>query len=515
MASAHPQSNRAYFINIFWSWLSVAVLLVSGVVFVPILIRRLGDATYGTWTLAVSLVEYFWMIDLGLRAATIKFAAEFRALGQFDALNRLLNTALAYSVTAGSVLFAVAWFAADHVAALLKVTDPNFPFLIRAVGLSWAGGLAFNMFGALLEGFNRFDLSNRSALLATFLRAGLSVVLVLQGYGLREMGMVLVFSQFTGYLMIYLYSVRVMPQMRISTRSVTWGMARMLFGYSRQVIPGVVGGRMAQGILPSVIAYFTSTAQVTYFTQTQRLLEYVSAAVGRIGAVTTPRATDMHARGEREQIVTLARSANRYCLTLWGLFASYLFVFGADFCRLWVDREFGDQIAPLLPIFVLGYTCWMGQYISSSVLLGVARYTRYSAALLVEALLAIAAMAVLLPLYGLAMGVAAVAGLMAVTRCGFLSYLFCAQFEIPVAGFLAQIFGRPLLLIAASTGAMLAWRQYLGPADSWMRLIAPAALLSVLYSLLAFRFVLASEHRTWLRSRAGAAWIRFRARSSN
>jgi len=424
MSTAHAHSNRAYIVNIIWSWLSIGLILVCGTVFVPILIKRLGASTYGIWVVAASLIENLWMIDLGLRPATVKFTAEFRALGQFDQLNRMLNTALAYSIAAGSILLTVAWFAAGALADLENITDPSFQFLIRAVGLSWAAGLSFNIFAAVLEGFNRFDLSNRSALVTTFLRTGLSVALVLNGFGLREMGMALMFSQAVGYTMIYISCIRIWPEMRFSPKYVSAQMARTLFGYARQVIPGVIGARFSQGTLPSVITYFTSTAQVTYFTQTQRVMDYAAEIVARVGLVTAPRATDMHAQGRREEIVNMARTANRYCVTLWGLFGSYLFVYGADLCRLWVNPEFGNRVAPLLPIFVTGYTFWMGQFISAAVLMGVAHYTRYATALLIEAIAAVAAMAILLPLYGLPAGVAAVAGLIALNRWGLLSHLF-------------------------------------------------------------------------------------------
>jgi len=519
MSPAHSHSNRAYIVNIIWSWLSVALVLLCGVIFVPILIRRLGDTTYGIWVVATSLIENLWMIDLGLRPATAKFTAEFRARGEFDQLNCMLNTALAYSVLAGSILLTVAWFAAGALAKVEGITDPSFPFLIRAVGVSWAFGLSFNMFAAVLEGFNRFDLSNRSTLVTTFLRTGLSVAFVLQGYGLREMGMALMLSQAVGYAMIYVYCLRVWPEMRLSPQHISGQMARTLFGYARQVIPGIVGGRFSQGMLPSVIAYFTSTAQVTYFTQPQRLMEYASEIISRVGLVTTPRATGMHARGERAEIVRLARTANRYSVTLWGLFGCFLFVYGADFCRLWVDREFGDRVAPLLPLFVIGYTFWMGQFISAAVLMGVAHYTRYSVALLVEAVAAVAAMAVLLPLFGLPAGVAAVASLIAINRCGVLSYFFCAHFEISQSAYLARIFGGPLVLIAGSIGAMLWWRQWFGPADAWIRLVLSGAVFAVLYCLAAFRFVVSPEHRSWFRSRAGATlnriWMRFSAGTAN
>jgi hypothetical protein len=207
----------------------------------------------------------------------------------------------------------------------------------------------------------------------------------------------------------------------------------------------------------------------------------------------------------------MARTVNRYSVTLWGLLGSFLFVYGADFCRLWVSPEFGDRVAPLLPLFVAGYTFWMGQVISAAVLMGVAHYAAYSTALLIEAIAAVIAMTVLLPLFGLSAGVAGVACLIAVTRCGLLSYLFCAHFGISQGAYLTRIFGTPLLLMSASIGGMLLWRQWFGPADSWTRLLVMGTAYSALYCSIAFRWVVSPAHRYWFLSRAAATWMRFRA----
>ena len=55
-----------------------------------------------------------------------------------------------------------------------------------------------------------------------------------------------------------------------------------------------------------------------------------------------------------------------------------MFVYGGSFCRLWVNQEFGDQAAILLPILLIGYTLSMSQFISAAVLMGIARYQSYS-----------------------------------------------------------------------------------------------------------------------------------------
>ena len=67
-----PQSRGTRFVvNVIWNWAAVAISLVTGFLLSPYLIRKLGPEGYGIWALSFSLVEYYWLLDLGFRSATV------------------------------------------------------------------------------------------------------------------------------------------------------------------------------------------------------------------------------------------------------------------------------------------------------------------------------------------------------------------------------------------------------------------------------------------------------------
>jgi O-antigen/teichoic acid export membrane protein len=507
MSSSQPHSKRAYFLNIGWSWLGFVSMLVSSGIIMPMLIRRLGTARYGIWALAVSLVEYFWLIDLGFRPATVKLSAEFRAVNRMGELNELVNTALAYATCAGGLVVFIGWIGIDWIARVLHIDDPAFGFLIRVVGISWAAGLVFNVFAALMEGFQRFDLSNRVMIVSTLLRSSLSLAVVLAGYGLREMAIVLLFSQCTGYAMTYVFCRRVHPEMKISPVYISWRMAREIFAYARQVVSGVIGSRLSQAGLPSMVAHFRPVRFVTYFTQTQRMMDYLADAISRVALVTAPRVSDWWARGHREQVIDLARFANRYCLTMWGLPAAYLFVYGSALCRTWINQEFGDAVAVILPVFIIGYTFWMGQFISAAVLMGIGRYTAYSLTLLTESIFVVAGAALVLPFYGLTGAVILISASMIVSRCAVLSYLFAREMGIGQGRLLWDVFARPLLLIGASVAALRLCRTWI-PGRGWKELLEVGFPFAALYLAFAWWLVIDAPHRDLLVRKLGEMWNR-------
>src|SRR5581483_6560646 len=106
-------------------------------------------------------VEYFWMIDLGVRPATVKLTAEYDALGKESELNSLLSTAMTYSVAAGLIILALISLGLGWIARFFHVANPALLLLVHVVCLSWAFGLVFNVFGAAREGLQRFDISVR------------------------------------------------------------------------------------------------------------------------------------------------------------------------------------------------------------------------------------------------------------------------------------------------------------------------------------------------------------------
>ncbi len=177
-ATAPVRGAQRYITNILWTWLGVAVGIIVGFVVTPYVIRRIGDKQFSIWTLTLSLVEYYWLIDFGLRSATVKLSAEYHTLKNNAGLTTLVNTGLAYSTIAGCVVAVFTIAFAPYAGRFFKIDEPVFPELIRIIGVSWAIGLVFNIFGACIEGFQRFDIFGRIWVSTTVLRTA-GVVLVL------------------------------------------------------------------------------------------------------------------------------------------------------------------------------------------------------------------------------------------------------------------------------------------------------------------------------------------------
>ena len=470
-------------------------LILNAILLTPYLIRKLGTDQYGIWALGLSLVEYFWMIDLGVRPATVKMTAEFKALESWDQLNNLLSTAAGYSAVMGLAIFGLISFNTGAIAHFYRITNPEFPLLVHAVSLSWAFGLVFNVFEAALEGFQRFDITGRTFICFVLARSLTLVLVVTLGYGLAGMAAALLGTQLLMYLSFFISLRRIHPLLHISPWNITRKAGREIWLYARQVISAMLSARLVSAAIPSLITRILGVRSLAYYSFTQKTLDYAGEGIGRIGLITAPRAADWMTRGYRPQLMRLAEYGNRYCLTLWLVVATFLMIFGKALFGVWINPEFAEKAGVLLPVMLVGYTFWLGQFVSASILMGVGWYGEYSGSLMVEAVLTVAGFALVLPHYGLIGGVAVSTLLIFTNRCVNLSRIFAKKFEIKLVPFLWRIYRVPLCLAVVDGAALWVVRRTWLPGTSLRQLIEVGFVNSIVFAAVAFWLVLEPDHR--------------------
>jgi O-antigen/teichoic acid export membrane protein len=496
-------SRAARFIrNVLWSWGGVAVTIAASLFISPFIIRRIGDANYGIWTLVLSLVEYYWLIDLGFRSATIKFSAEFKTKEDHQQLSELLSTGLVYSSLAALGIAIASILFAPFVASQFKVDQPEFPTLLRIVGVSWALGMVFNVFSGCIEGFQRFDYLSRVWIMTTVLRSIFVVIALLQGHGVLALGWVLLLTQSLSYIATWLLFRRLSPHIHLSWKLANKGMLKQMSSYGVHTLTGQVATRLLSSGPPIVIAYFLPVRFLAYYAVPGRILEYAMDGIGRIGSVTAPNATEMMTRGEEHMLADMGVIANRYCLALFLPVVIFLLVYGPQVYTLWLKKpDFVQQSAFLIPILLLGQTAACGQFNSISILFGIGRHRNYVRCLLAESILVVAGLAITLPRFGLAGAAWTVTILMSLNRAAVVAVLISHELHLNALDYVARIYVRPLLIGTASWLTLLLIRQNLLLGRTWPELIAAGCLMMIPYTLLSYALCLRSDHRLKIKTK--------------
>src|SRR5580658_5719805 len=185
------------------------------------LVRRLGPEGYGIWALSFSLIEYYWLLDLGVRSATAKFVAHYWTTGEPEEISKIMSTAVTYSCLIAVFMLGIVTLAAPGIESFFHISDSyheSFRALLLLITVSWCLGLIFNLFSAALEAVQRFDVSNRISIITTGSRAAVWFAVLYSGYGIVALGVATLLNQCLMYALNYYYFRKVLPNCLVSFR---------------------------------------------------------------------------------------------------------------------------------------------------------------------------------------------------------------------------------------------------------------------------------------------------------
>ena len=482
----------------------MAVNIAIGLLLSPYIIRKLGPERYGIWVLVFSLVDYLWFFDLGFNTSVTQFVAKHRARNEPDEINRVINTGLLYfccvSVAFGLSTLLIAWRGID----LFKIADPvnreSFRVIILIVGLGWALNFPLHFFSSCLDAFQRYDHLTRTLVAQLLIRSVGIALLLYFGFGLKELGVIVVVGQTVGNGLAYLAFRSIFPAMRLSSLYVKFALIKEMWAYGVHSFVANISNLLLNQGAPVMIGHLSGASFVGFYTFPSKLLSYSVEAVTRIGFVTRSNVVEMQTKGDEKSVYRLGIFLNRYCVTLFLPLVIFLLVYGTELLRRWVKvEEVAVASGPLLPVISLTTMFAVaGQFNSTSMLYGLSRHDRMARGLLVEALLGLLGIWLVLPHYGI-LGVAWVVGMLSVLDRGiYVPWLVCHALKSSFVEYMRGIYLRPVLTAVPVLILVRVLKAAGIGGSTWSQLILMGGLTAAAFFLPAFFTCLTHEHRQLL-----------------
>ena len=480
---------RAVAANVIWNWAGIIVTMGTGVVIAPFLIHRLGESVYGLWILIAALTGYFGLLDLGIRGSVGRYIAFHRAQQDFNAVNSVLNTALVLlcgvaGVACIATLIAVWVF--PHVFEIPAGYHNPARIALLIVGLNLALTFPVAIFDSVLWALQRFDLLNIVDIPIGILRTILVFYFIGRGDGLISLAVIAIAMTALAAVIKAIMSFWIEPQLRLNLRFASMATSKKIYGYGIWSFL-LAAAREGRGQLsPVLIGAMLNVSVVTIYSIASRLIGYATQFVIASTGVLTPVATTLHAQEKTGHQQKLFVEGGKYCSAVSLYFALLFIVLGRSLIHLWVGPELVAQGAgTLLDILVLGEIIPMSQWVTYSMILGMAKHKLSAWVAVVEVFIMVVLMIVLvkpLGLVGVCLAVA-VAGLLC--RGVFQVVYGCHLMRVSVWTYFIEAILRPTV-IATVTGAGLWLMAEKHAPDTWLKLF----IYGISFSLIYFAFAL-------------------------
>jgi O-antigen/teichoic acid export membrane protein len=349
--------------NVLSNWVG---LLISGIVsfiLTPILIHGLGNFYYGMWILVASIVDYYGLLDLGMRWSMFRFVARFKGSDERAALNEIFVTALATASGLALILIVLTLFLIPILPRFFAVAGSErhlFELLIFLLGISIALAIVAQLLGAYLRGQQRFDLYNLSGISSSILRALLIVLALHWGYGIIAVAVatliVSVFSLvFNGFLVRWAD-----PGITIDLKRTNWRRMKELASYSFYSFLSSTGEYLRFYTDSVVIGRVLTIALITPFSIASRLMDYFKSVLGAVNGPVMARMSELDGQERQEELRAFFISSTRHTMMITLLVAAILLLDGKALIQLWVGPQFSVSYT-LTVILLVGYIASFGQ----------------------------------------------------------------------------------------------------------------------------------------------------------
>jgi O-antigen/teichoic acid export membrane protein len=335
-------------------------MLVSGVVaflVTPILIRSLGDFHYGMWVLVASVLDYYGLLDIGIRTTLQRYVARCHGGDQRDSLNRTLMTAMVISIAVAILIGVLTSAFAGVLPGLFHVTRADrtlFAQVLFLLGFSVAVTFPARVLGAYLCGLQRFDVYNLAGAGTSIVRAGLLVMVVRSGRGIHGCAAVELVVAVLSLVVHWILVHWIDPEINFDLRKARWSEFRELLSFSFFVFISQVADLFRFRLDSLVVARWLNVALVTPFNVAARLVDYFRYVTAGIRGPLMTELSSMEGQGREQELNDLFLRTTRVTALTSLFLGSFLCLNGKMLLALWVGKRYVLSSYPTLAALAIG-----------------------------------------------------------------------------------------------------------------------------------------------------------------
>jgi len=480
-------------LGILLSYFNIALQVIIGFLYVPILLHYIGKNEYGLYQLMGSLIAYFSIMDFGLSAAVVRFYAKYKALKDHIGMENILAisvrgygavTVLALAIGFICYSFLDIIFAGSMTVSEIDEAKQIFLLLLLNIVIT----LSTMVFRSVINAHERFFFLKGMETIQLLMQPIL-VVLVLQrhpsAFSVAAVQTVLnlVLSGARVYYCFHDLHVKIhfhywnhelfseFKKLALSVFAVT--LVDQVFWKTNQIILGIISGTTAVAVY--------SIASLIY-------MNYMALSTA-ISGVYLPHVTGMVAKKEPfGRLSELFIQIGRWQYYLLALVATGFIIFGKQFISLWAGPGFEDSYIITL-LIILPFTVDLIQNIGLAILQAMNRYDFrariYSLTGILNLILAIP-----LGIHFGGIGCAVATGISMIIGNGFImNWYYAKEIHLAIASFWRQI-GRISLVTVVCLVIGYAANVYFWPQGGIGPFILKAVMYTALYMVMIYVFAM-------------------------
>ena len=331
------------------SYFAIAVNIISGLVYTPWMITKIGQGNYGLYTIASSLITLFVM-DFGMSAAVGRFVSLYVAKGEQEKANDFMGLVYKLYAALDGIIFVALVVAYFLIETIYKQLTPEEIHTLKGlyiiVAIYSVVQFPFMNLNGILTAYEKFvqfkacELFHKIFIIVTVVGA------LLLGFGVEAL---VTANALSGLLTIALklYVIRKHTALRSNFKFFDKSLLKDIFGFSVWTTVTTLMQRLIFNITPTIIAAVSVTGSVgtALFGLASTIEGYVYTFATAINGLFMPRISKIIVRGKKdEELLPLMVKVGRLQLIITGLLTVGFITFGKVFVTdIWHKPDFAES----------------------------------------------------------------------------------------------------------------------------------------------------------------------------
>jgi O-antigen/teichoic acid export membrane protein len=443
--------------------LSVGIALAM----TPIIVRSLGDRSYGLWAIIGTFMGFYGFFDVGITTAVARYVARANARKDTREANKVLTNALALFSGVAVIVLLLGGILILASGAFLANPSESDVFRKAAFILSVHVALSFplRIFTGILKAMLRYDLFVYASSLRLLVGNTLILLTLNHGHGIVAMAASLFIAHALEYACYARFACRIFPQIRLRRDLIDRKVIRSLLSYSAKSAVIEIANLLRLRLDFLVIAKVMGLAAVTPYAVGARLIDYFGQLMGSVFGNLIPLFSQYEGtndqEGMRRSVLTLINFNTTFAVFIG---ASIIF-HGETFILWWMGPDFHASFE-VVCILVIPTCISLMQIVGTNVLMGTSKHQTFAMVSLAGGILNVVLSVILAKrygIYGVAMGTAVEVTLL---RVFIVPALICRAIDLSLWTYYARYFVCTIRTLIPLLLIFWALNPYLQPAPA-------------------------------------------------
>lgn len=351
-------------LGVILSYVQIALNVIIGLLYTPIMLRILGKNEYGLYGTVSSAISMLSLLNLGFSSSYIKFYSGYKSKNEQNKINSF-NALFFYVFLVIAVLsLAIGAFFSFHLDLIFDqgLTDSEYTkarIMMLLLTVSTALGFLVTVFNCYIFAKERFVFSKLMGLISAVLTLILDLLVLYSGYGAVGLVALSLILTIVFQLINIIYCVKEL-HFRFDFRHIEKGLFKQVLTFSGLIAINMIVDKVNQGIDSVLLGRFCGTAVVAVYSVGASLNNYFVNFSTAISGVFTPHVHKlvndykMDSEEQREALTAFFVKVGRLQYLLLALIASGVVFFGQPFIRFWAGEGYEDAYVIALILILPG-----------------------------------------------------------------------------------------------------------------------------------------------------------------